>query len=56
MKATIFWIGQHKTSSQPCIGVKYNEGNFVCKRFIDVVSTEGYELNQEIDVPAAALM
>lgn len=50
----IFWIGA-TSKGAPTIGVKYFEGNFAVKRFVEVESTDDYELDQDVDVPAAAL-
>lgn len=50
----IFWIGQ-TSNGVPTIGVKWFESGFACKRFVEVESTDDFEVDQDVDVPAGAL-
>jgi len=53
-KCTIIGMGINK-NSKPFIRVAYFEGNFRVVKYVEVLSTDEYSIDQDIDVPNACL-
>ena len=50
----VFWSGASKSGNH-YVGVEYFEGDFAVKRFVKVTGTVEYTVDQEVQIPDAAL-
>lgn len=50
----VFWSGVSKSGNH-YIGVQYFEGDFGVRKFIPVTGTVEYTVDQEVQIPDAAL-